>query len=69
MVAAMTSNGELQTTVAPVTGASSGIGETTAVALAEDGAAVAIAARRARRRSARHVRYARVLLRARTAGH
>ncbi len=37
----------LQGTVALVTGASSGIGEATAVALAAEGAAVAIAARRA----------------------
>jgi NADP-dependent 3-hydroxy acid dehydrogenase YdfG len=43
------SAGELQGTVGLVTGASSGIGEATAVALAEHGAAVAIAARRADR--------------------
>jgi NADP-dependent 3-hydroxy acid dehydrogenase YdfG len=41
-----TSSSELQETVALVTGASSGIGEATAVALAERGAAVAIVARR-----------------------
>jgi NADP-dependent 3-hydroxy acid dehydrogenase YdfG len=38
--------GPLDSTVALVTGASSGIGEATALALAENGAAVAIAARR-----------------------
>ncbi len=37
---------QLKGTVALVTGASSGIGEATAVALAAEGAAVAIAARR-----------------------
>jgi NADP-dependent 3-hydroxy acid dehydrogenase YdfG len=42
----MTSTNELNGTVALVTGASSGIGEATAVALAERGATVAIAARR-----------------------
>jgi NADP-dependent 3-hydroxy acid dehydrogenase YdfG len=41
-----TSSSELQETVALVTGASSGIGEATALALAERGAAVAIVARR-----------------------
>jgi NADP-dependent 3-hydroxy acid dehydrogenase YdfG len=45
----MTHNQELNGTVALVTGASSGIGEATAVALAERGAAVAIAARRKER--------------------
>ncbi|HEY5430634.1 MAG TPA: SDR family NAD(P)-dependent oxidoreductase [Solirubrobacteraceae bacterium] len=42
----MTSNTELNGTVALVTGASSGIGEATALTLAQHGAAVAIAARR-----------------------
>jgi NADP-dependent 3-hydroxy acid dehydrogenase YdfG len=42
----MTINTELQGTVALVTGASSGIGEATALALAERGAAVALAGRR-----------------------
>ncbi len=42
----MTSNQELNGTVALVTGASSGIGEATALSLAGRGAAVAIAARR-----------------------
>ena len=42
----MTSNAELNGTVALVTGASSGIGEATALTLAQHGAAVAIAARR-----------------------
>jgi NADP-dependent 3-hydroxy acid dehydrogenase YdfG len=45
----MTHTQELNGTVALVTGASSGIGEATAVALAERGAAVAIAARRKER--------------------
>jgi NADP-dependent 3-hydroxy acid dehydrogenase YdfG len=45
----MTSDKELSGTVALVTGASSGIGEATAVALSQRGAAVALVARRAER--------------------
>jgi NADP-dependent 3-hydroxy acid dehydrogenase YdfG len=46
IIIAMTTTDELQGTVALVTGASSGIGEATAVALADRGADVAIVARR-----------------------
>jgi NADP-dependent 3-hydroxy acid dehydrogenase YdfG len=45
----MDSNSELNGTVALVTGASSGIGEATALSLAQHGAAVALAARRRER--------------------
>ncbi|HME02465.1 MAG TPA: SDR family NAD(P)-dependent oxidoreductase, partial [Solirubrobacteraceae bacterium] len=45
----MTDSLRLASTVAVVTGASSGIGEATALALAAEGATVAIVARRAER--------------------
>lgn len=48
--------GQLDRRVALVTGASSGIGEATAVALAAEGAAVAIAARRTDRLDGLRVR-------------